>query len=484
MKKSKEEQLKIKQEEVKLWKNIKYDENIVNLNYMDRGTTVYYPDAMKWDNVICPHANKDEKTCSLASEIANQKISIEPSTCMHCSMKSSFVNIQNTSDNSDGVQWVINDYLTKTNKNAAYTAFRNILGPGPGTELHKIIPKFLESESCSCRDMAKKMNIWGPDKCELHREYLVDYLVTKGKDVKLFGWVPQKMMREVANRMLTMAINRAKNNETEDWFVAVTTAPRKDATVNMCLESLSLAGFRPYIFSEPGDTGIDLDTYGDKLITHKERQGVWRNWIYSAKYAIENSSSEIIMTVQDDALFHPDSKTFAESILWPSSDVGFVSLYTPKHYSFKHDDKAELKPPGVNKIITRSLWGSLALIWPRDVLQEVLCDPMINQWLGVPSRKKSLWNEKKETRKKNPSQIQNSDTAIGKIMNKMKRSMYFVDPSAVTHIAENSAIGHGDNKGRRNCIRCAKFSQPLHTQVPLMNNEQELIKVDYKNIQI
>jgi len=463
---------------------LKLNDDIVdNKAGSNRKSTAWYPDLATWDDVICPHANKEVKMCELASNQAKQVINITPASCVNCTFRNGEL-LKLPEANSEGIRWVINDSLSKANKNSAFAAFRDMLGPGPGTELHKIIPKFLESEGCSCRDMAKKMNTWGPDTCEKNREYLVDYLVQKGKDVKLFGWVPRAAMREVADRMLTMAINRARKNETEEWFVAVTTAPRKDPTVQMCLESLTLAGFRPHIFAEPETNGIDVDTHGERLIQHDQRMGVWKNWVYSARYAIENSNADIIMTVQDDSLFHPDSKHFAESILWPASDVGFVSLYTPKHYSFKPKDKNELRAPGVNRIYTRSLWGACALVWPRKVLEEVLQNDLIDSWLGAPTKTKSVWNKKQKERQENPSLVQNSDTAIGKIMNKMERSMYFVDPSAVSHISTHSAIGHGGNKGRRNCHRCAKFSTPLQAQVPLMNNEQELFKIDYKDIEI
>jgi hypothetical protein len=361
---------------------------------------------------------------------------------------------------------------------------RDMLGPGPGTELHKIIPKFLASEGCGCKDMAKKMNFWGPDGCDTQREHIVDYLVKKGKDVKLFGWVPKKMIREVSDRMLTMAIERARSKETENWFVAVTTAPRRVPTVNTCLESLVLAGFSPYVFAEPNTNGLDVEAYGARLIQNEERKGVWHNWIHSARYAIENSDAEIIMTVQDDSLFHPDSKIFTESILWPAKDVGFVSLYTPKHYSFQPKNKQEERAPGVNRIYTKSLWGACALVWPRKVLEEVLQHDTTYTWLGVPTRTKSIWQKKKQERKNNPALIQNSDTAIGKIMNQMKRSMYFLDPSPVNHFAQHSAINHGGNRGRRNCHRCAHFEIPLQRQIPLMNNEQELFKISYQDIEI
>jgi hypothetical protein len=53
------------------------------------------------------------------------------------------------------------------------------------------------------------------------------------------------------------------------------------------------------------------------------------------------------------------------------------------------------------------------------------------------------------------------------MVNSLKREMWFVDPSPVSHVARHSAIGHGGNLGRRNCYRCADHAIPLADQVPL-----------------
>ena len=52
-------------------------------------------------------------------------------------------------------------------------------------------------------------------------------------------------------------------------------------------------------------------------------------------------------------------------------------------------------------------------------------------------------------------------------MNRMKRSMWFVDPSPVEHVAQHSVVGHGGNGGRRNCSRCASWDTSLEDQVPI-----------------
>jgi hypothetical protein len=166
------------------------------------------------------------------------------------------------------------------------------------------------------------------------------------------------------------------------------------------------------------------------------------------------------MTVQDDSLFHPDCKLFVDALKWPPN-CGFVSLYTPKHYSIRKSGQFRRK--GVNRIVTKSLWGACALLWEREVLAQVLDTPTCKYWLGA--KPKSGAKSVIEHRKHNPHLIANSDTAIGKAVNRLGLWMYFVDPSPVHHISRYSTISHGDNSGRRNCCRCADFEKPLFPQV-------------------
>lgn len=240
-----------------------------------------------------------------------------------------------------------------------------------------------------------------------------------------------------------------------DWTVAVTTAPRRDCTLIECVESIRRAGWEPIVFAEPGSTSTNAQT-----VWNKERKGVWHNWRDSAAWCLRNTDSQLILTVQDDSLFHPDSREFAESVLWPHPDAAFVSLYTPKHYTL--NGAKEYRAAGVNRIKTRSLWGACALIWDRRVLEAVVYHKTARSWVGAARTKK----QKRQFQQRPRFKIANSDTAIGKICNALKRPMYFVDPSPVSHIAVHSSIGHGDNKGRRNCYRCSKHETPLIEQVP------------------
>lgn len=246
-----------------------------------------------------------------------------------------------------------------------------------------------------------------------------------------------------------------------DWFVAVTTAPRKDPTIQECLQSIYRCGWEPIIFAEPGS--VTIEDY--KYVYNSERLGAWHNWLKTMRASL-GTDAKYILSVQDDSLFHPDSRKLVEQLMWPSNKVGFISLYTAKHYS--QNLSGEMKPIGLNRIITSALWGACALVFPRNVVEQILDHPLTNNWMGVPPRNLSdaekyrLQQEKKDK----PYLIQNVDTLIGQVLNGIGLEMWCIDPSPVKHIAVYSSIGHADNNtGKRNCLRCADHSKPLDEQV-------------------
>lgn len=241
----------------------------------------------------------------------------------------------------------------------------------------------------------------------------------------------------------------------KELTVAVTTAPRQDCTLAYCLASIEACGWNPIAFAEPGATETDYQT-----VWNESKKGIWHNWLNSCRWCLENTSTEFIMTVQDDSLFHPDSKIFVDSIAWPEN-CGFVSLYTPRHYSVLKT--GGIRGCGVNRIGTKSLWGSLALIFERKVLERVVASPRVPAWFGYRTRTNN--EEIMERRRKDTSLVANSDTVIGKIINDLKLWMYFVEPSPVHHIADYSTIAHGGRTGNRNCFPCSDFDKPLMEQV-------------------
>tara|TARA_Y100001938_G_scaffold140962_1_gene209995 strand:- start:3620 stop:5002 length:1383 start_codon:yes stop_codon:yes gene_type:complete len=443
------------------------------------------PDAT-WEDIDCHHLADfgEDKICKLASDMAGVPAKIpNPYRCEICNWHK---------DGKTAACKTVQKLALKAAEESGENLLRSVsekIGEGVGTELHKMIPKFLERPGCSCKSWAKKMNIWGVEGCTNNKQAIIDHLVAESNKRVLFSWVPSSATKVVAKRLVESAINKVREKEEADnpktkWFCAVTTAPRKVSTLQNCVESLQIAGFTPFIFAEPNVRGLGKQ-YEEFTINNETKRGVWHNWLDSCRYALENSDANTILTVQDDSLFHPDSKTFLEqNILWPDTEVGFVSLYTPKHYSLKPHKKTEQRDRGVNRVITKSMWGACALVWPRKILEQVVELDFTKNWLGARLRTKSAWESMQEKRRAEPWRVQNSDTAIGKIMNIMGRTMWFCDPSPVQHIAEYSAISHGGNKGRRNCGRCATWSESLLEQIPRQNNGKRLYRYEYDEINL
>ena len=347
-----------------------------------------------------------------------------------------------------------------------------------GTELHRIITKYVGEIDCpACNQTIFALNCHTPAMVRKKRTELVEKIYSRGRQLLppamrlalQLGGVPARQVINVwidrairASQagvpVIAPTIRRVETRRT--WAVGVTTAPRKEPTLQKCVDSLHAAGWHPTVFAEPGSLATNAPT-----IQNETQKGCWHNWLHAARWLLEHTDADVLLTVQDDAVFHPDSLEFADSVLWPREDTAFVSLYTPKHYQLKAGDP-ERWGPGVRRVSTNSLWGSLSLAWDRETLTKVVDHHIAKNWLGVGPAKQCAKAAFFQLRKQSPSMINNADTAIGKIVNNIGRSMWFVDPSPVVHIAKHSAIAHGDNRGRRNCYRCADPDKPLAEQIP------------------
>lgn len=436
----------------------------------------------------------NEGTCQVASELAGLPVVFDVRACEVCQKQS-----EPMARNRVTVDIAVHAMRHGGRAEQAevlYSEFhgREIKFPeteqGVGTELKKLIGWFWSPKKrCgSCSDRVRKMNKWGPEKCRRRKPLIVVWLkqsarkhnipfseTVAGAMIELAIWNYQRKQAKQAKASIKSSKPVATIADDPRWAVAITTAPRRDCTLKRCIESVRGCGWEPFVFAEPGSTVTDART-----IWNETRQGVWRNWMHSARWCLENTQADWILTVQDDSLFHPDCKYFIQTAMWPREDCGFLSLYTPKHYTI-HFQTKQPRPPGINRIFTRSLWGACALVWPREILKSVIEHPRAVNWIGAAPAKFITVNDQKrrrtraeidsiyEKRKQHPEIIANSDTAIGKILNSLGKSMWFVDPSPVQHIARFSTIGHGGNDGRRNAYRIADHSIPLCDQVPVTN---------------
>lgn len=197
------------------------------------------------------------------------------------------------------------------------------------------------------------------------------------------------------------------------WAVGVTTAPRTlHRTLPECIESVKLNGWEPVIFAEPGTDLSDIDA---EIVQREERLGVWRNWRSAARWLLQRfPDAEMILTIQDDTIFHPQAKWFAEHF-FPPFENRYFSFYTPKHYGQRgdvYDGNGKLRKRnlayhvarkwitksrrrmgwsvktrnnsvGVHRIRTSSLWGACALAFPRNVLESIINHRIADRWLEI-----------------------------------------------------------------------------------------------------
>jgi hypothetical protein len=243
------------------------------------------------------------------------------------------------------------------------------------------------------------------------------------------------------------------------WVAVVTTAPRQEPTLVKTLISLDSCGWKPVIFAEPLSPITDWTKNNFEVYHNTTRLGVWFNWLKSAEYALKQKP-DLIAMFQDDVEVHPESKDFIENLQWPK-DAGYISLYTPKHYQLT---KSGICKHGMFSVKTGAMWGATALIFKPDVLKATIEHRKAKEWCGIKPRTNP--EGYKERRRAQPWTIQNSDYIIGLIVqNYLRKKLYYFSPSLCSHIAEHSAIGHGGNKGRRNCYVSANYALPVKEQV-------------------
>lgn len=253
------------------------------------------------------------------------------------------------------------------------------------------------------------------------------------------------------------------------WSVGVTTAPRRESTLNRCAQSLQTAGWNPTVFAEP-ESAIP-DDLTCPVVMRRDRLGVWHNWLTMVRELLDQSpDADYVLTVQDDTVLHPQAKQVVEELGWPHPATGLLMLYTPHHYShycqvvdakgvlrletwdWKRARKAARDhstsvrmaehPPGCRIVEEPTLWGACALVFPREVLAQVADHPVASTWQGVARRRRRSAVE--------PYQVKNSDVAIGKIIRALQLDIRAFVPSLAQHIGRHSTISRRRrNTGRR-----------------------------------
>lgn len=224
------------------------------------------------------------------------------------------------------------------------------------------------------------------------------------------------------------------------WAVGVTTAPRRQPTLEACLDSLFRAGWEnPHLFVDGG--AAVPDRLRHLSATWRDRRlGAWSNYVLGLmELAVMFPDADAYLMIQDDAWFYDreNLREYLEQTLWPGDVPGIVSLYCSEADTGRFDGWHQHSGPWV--------WGALAFVFPRRVLERYIADPSLLQ---------------------RPAQVVNGafanvDSATGRWADSQKIPFWSPTPSLVQHIGNSSSIwSESANSGPR---RADWFAADLDT---------------------
>ena len=202
------------------------------------------------------------------------------------------------------------------------------------------------------------------------------------------------------------------------WAVGVTTSPRKEPTVDICLDSLARAGWeRPWLFVDEG-THLADHQLCLPVTYRQDKVGAWPNFYLALQELLmRQPDADAYLLVQDDAVFYDREslRGYLESCLWPGEDVAAVSLYCPEPYTRRHS--------GWCQIGGKWIWGALAFVFPNDAARRFVIDHDVFQhrWSG----------------RRKHAQI---DVVVGEWALRESLNVWYPVPSLVQHIGQTSTL--------------------------------------------
>ncbi len=191
--------------------------------------------------------------------------------------------------------------------------------------------------------------------------------------------------RRAASRTLLQLVPRPRvrrGREVRRWAVGVTTAPRREPTLEVCLGSLIRSGWeKPYLFV---DSAVRISQpFLDVPGTFRDRRtGAWPNYYLALmELLMRQPYADAYMIVQDDVIFfdRESLREYLQEVLWPGRFTGLVSLFSPKLDP----------PPKPGWHCSRRAWraGAHALVFPPQVAKAFVLDRAVfeHRWAADPA---------------------------------------------------------------------------------------------------
>lgn len=205
------------------------------------------------------------------------------------------------------------------------------------------------------------------------------------------------------------------------WAVGVTTAPRRQATLETCLDHLVRSGWEKVHLFVDGQIPALADRHRHLPVTlHQPSVGAWPNYYLALQELLcRYPNADALMIVQDDACFYDREclRTYLDRMLWPTDPPGLLSLYCSSAYTNEH--------AGWYEITEEWVWGALAFVFPRERACQFVTDP------GVIAHR---WRT---------GGLRLIDEAIGKWALRENIPIHYPTPSLVQHLGVTSTLWPG-----------------------------------------
>lgn len=211
---------------------------------------------------------------------------------------------------------------------------------------------------------------------------------------------------------------RLKRGRISRWAVGMTTAPRRNPTLERTLGSLERAGWSDLrLFAEP-DSCIPKRFCELPITLRDTKLGAWPNWFLALSELYQrDTAADAYLLLQDDVVFCRNLRAYLERVLWPDETVGVVSLYNP----LKDGDG---EPGFLQRSSADGLRGALALCFPNYAVRLLLSDAAL-----IGHRRNGETNGARLI-----------DVVIGRWADQSGLATYYHAPSLAQHIGDTTTI--------------------------------------------
>ncbi len=229
---------------------------------------------------------------------------------------------------------------------------------------------------------------------------------------------PQRTTSRALSEVVPRPAKR-RGRPVRNWAVGVTTAPRREPTLEACLQSLSRAGWEsPHLFV---DSAVFVpDRFAHLPHTFRDEPlGAWPNYYLAImELLMRNPHADAYMIVQDDVVFfdRENLREYLEAVLWPGRSTGLVSLYCSETYSQPE--------PGWHRSPAGWVAGAHAFVFPPPLAKAFVTDRPVFEHRWAP----------------NPVWARRVDDVIDNWTRDRRLDVWYPTPSLAQHIGDTSTL--------------------------------------------